>query len=479
MGESPGLGAKSPKGERSYTYDSLMRLNNIENCLIDMRRSRDNVMANIEGILERENNKLLLEREKNSESLRLNRYEDDIAKQRKKLEEEQHRLTTLRENFRSRRAALEDARKRCQTGYEYLEESQRKLERDRFKVVLNGVHVLSEALSVTSSRLFARQRELIADLLTIFPIEPIDNDALSFKILGLPLPNSVFNHGNDEQIATALGFTCHLTQMLAFYLAIPLRFPMTPMSSRSIINDPISASIPAPRQEFIPPSVAYIPFLGLLNLILVGFFLGEGGLRYVTNNNQLGALFPLYMKGVDRGRFEYAVFLLNKNIEQLMNSQGLLRVDLRNTLPNLKHFIIFLISTSSNHYRKFVPHNCTISANNNSSSVSNVNSNNNNELSLLHSNRSGIASGRSSINIPYDQYEIGVEVNSNNLYHHQNYDGPPSRSSSRSSTRSFETVNNNDDNESVSSTPKRTLLSPPIAISRVIESHRRRTAGFE
>ncbi|CAG8569710.1 7644_t:CDS:2, partial [Ambispora leptoticha] len=129
-------------------------------------------MDSIEAILEREKSKLLLEREKNSRSLRLNRYENEIAEQRKKLEEERSRLITLRETFRSRRAALEDAKKRCLTGYEYLEESQRKLERDRFKVVLNGVHVLSEALSVTSSRLFARQRELIADLFTIFPIEP-------------------------------------------------------------------------------------------------------------------------------------------------------------------------------------------------------------------------------------------------------------------------------------------------------------------
>ncbi|CAG8745593.1 11448_t:CDS:2, partial [Ambispora leptoticha] len=253
----------------------------------------------------------------------------------------------------------------------------------------------------------------------------IDNDTLSFKILGVPLPNSVFNNGNDEQIATALGFTCHLTQMLAFYLAIPLRFPMTPMSSRSTIYDPISATIPAPRQETISPCMALGRFL---NLIVVGFFMGEGGLLYVTNN-QLGALFPLFMKGVDRGRFEYAVFLLNKNIEQLMNSQGLLRVDLRNTLPNLRNFIIFLIS-APNHYRKFVPHNPTISANS-GGSVSNINSNNDNEP-LLHSSRS-------SINIPYDQYEIG-EVN-NNMYHNQNlqnhnyhHDEPPSRSSSRSST---------------------------------------------
>lgn len=73
--------------------------------------------------------------------------------------------------------------------------------------------------------------------------------------------------------------------------------------------------------------------------------------------------FPLYPKGVDRYRFDYAVFLLNKNIEQvrsrssssegstradlpfssqLMYSQGLTVIDLRNTLPNLMSLILAL-----------------------------------------------------------------------------------------------------------------------------------------
>jgi hypothetical protein len=73
--------------------------------------------------------------------------------------------------------------------------------------------------------------------------------------------------------------------------------------------------------------------------------------------------FPLFAKGVDRYRFDYAVFLLNKNIEQvgppasqtrprkvcnadpppqLMFSQGLTVLDLRNTLPNLMTLMLSL-----------------------------------------------------------------------------------------------------------------------------------------
>ncbi|CAG8519096.1 23905_t:CDS:10 [Cetraspora pellucida] len=289
--------AVNPKSD-SVTTNCEIILNNIESCLIDMKKSRDEVITNIDQVLEREKTKLILEKEKSSSELRLSRYRAEIADQNKALEEDRQRINSLRENIRLRRVALEDARSRYQTGNDYLEESHKLLERAR-------VDVLSEALFVTTSKLCARQKELVADLLTIYPIEQVQSESFSFKILGVPLPNSAFT----DQVATALGFTCHLIHMLAYYLGVPLRFPMTPMSSKSIIRDPISTSLSTSRQ------------------------------------------FPLYSKGVDRFRFEYAVFLLNKNIEQLMNSQGLLVMDLRHTLPNLKYLILSLIS------RKVVPYN--------------------------------------------------------------------------------------------------------------------------
>jgi hypothetical protein len=66
--------------------------------------------------------------------------------------------------------------------------------------------------------------------------------------------------------------------------------------------------------------------------------------------------FPLYAKGVERYRYEYAVFLLNKNIEmvsprnecmanrQLMQEASIKMVDLRHTLPNLKSLLLALSS---------------------------------------------------------------------------------------------------------------------------------------
>ncbi|KTF71040.1 hypothetical protein cypCar_00032113, partial [Cyprinus carpio] len=48
--------------------------------------------------------------------------------------------------------------------------------------------------------------------------------------------------------------------------------------------------------------------------------------------------FPLYPRG-ERFQFEYGVYLLNKNIAQLRYQHGLSTPDLRQTLPNLKHFL--------------------------------------------------------------------------------------------------------------------------------------------
>lgn len=46
--------------------------------------------------------------------------------------------------------------------------------------------------------------------------------------------------------------------------------------------------------------------------------------------------FPLFARGSDRQRFEYGVFLLNKNIELILFSCGIRITDLRYILPNLE-----------------------------------------------------------------------------------------------------------------------------------------------
>lgn len=52
--------------------------------------------------------------------------------------------------------------------------------------------------------------------------------------------------------------------------------------------------------------------------------------------------FVLHGHGTEPYRYEYAVFLLNKDIEQLMNQHGVPVLDLRNTLPNVKNLLVTL-----------------------------------------------------------------------------------------------------------------------------------------
>lgn len=57
--------------------------------------------------------------------------------------------------------------------------------------------------------------------------------------------------------------------------------------------------------------------------------------------------FTLYGKGVEQYRYEYAAFLLNKDIEQLLSVHHVPMLDLRNMLPNLKNLLVTLASRTA------------------------------------------------------------------------------------------------------------------------------------
>ncbi|CAE6518222.1 unnamed protein product [Rhizoctonia solani] len=152
-----------------------------------------------------------------------------------------------------------------------------------------------------------RRTTLCHTLDYIFPIEPDAERAadLVFTILDVPLPVPVAPSdpapplNNEEAVSAALGYAAHVVALLSSYMNVRVPYPVTYVGSRSYVRDPISA-MHGPR------------------------------------------MFPLYPTGMDTYRFEYAVFLLNKDIETLMAEQGLRAADLRHTLPNLKNLILTL-----------------------------------------------------------------------------------------------------------------------------------------
>ncbi|KAL9556577.1 hypothetical protein MBANPS3_001805 [Mucor bainieri] len=279
------------KNKRSYTYNSIIKLNTLLDCIFDTQTSSSEIRHNVQSILDQEEAGFRLKRELNQHRSSLIDKEYKVMQQKKLLTQKTERIKRKKQAMENRRMDLMDALQRHDVGVDDLQENETVLDKN-IRMRQTMFHTLNR-----------RKKELIADLFSIYPIEQSYDDSQQFRIRGIYLPNSVYDGQNDEMIATALGFTAHLVSMLAYYLEIPLRYPTTPMSSRSTIRD-------------------------LVSLI--------SGSRD----------FPLYAKGVDRYRFEFGVFLLNKNIEQLMNAYGLIVIDLRHTLPNIHYFIQAILTTS-------------------------------------------------------------------------------------------------------------------------------------
>jgi len=134
---------------------------------------------------------------------------------------------------------------------------------------------------------------MISQLGSVYPIS-VSRDV--WCVGGVKIPNTLHFQGCDEEeLATGLGFVCHILFMVAKYLDVPLRYPMVPMCSRSFIMDNI------------------LP----------------------TETSDLANKYPLFSKGTERNRFAYAVCMLRRNLEQLLNSQGWDVKGHKHILPNL------------------------------------------------------------------------------------------------------------------------------------------------
>ncbi len=123
---------------------------------------------------------------------------------------------------------------------------------------------------------------------------------MEFTIRAIPLPNSSALDEDPHSTAAALGYISHVIHLLSSYLCVPFSYPVHPQLSTSLVHDPISI-MPHDQRTF-----------------------------------------PLYPKNSIQYRFEYGVFLLNKDIECLMSRLGLKVLDLRHTLPNLKYLLYVL-----------------------------------------------------------------------------------------------------------------------------------------
>ncbi|KAL1649228.1 hypothetical protein SLS58_001803 [Diplodia intermedia] len=278
--------AKSTSAAPQLTssYDQLMRLSTLDDCIQDALATRDRLTTEINAIIE-SNDELLSTVNRVPEAQeRLKQVEAAVASQKRRLEAARKKRNDLQASIRYRREAMKKGRELQARTLGDIEHGKEQLEERKI------------TLQQTQDEILGHRRRVCEDLLNIYPIEPIPGRSLSFTIRGLALPNSEFDDVREDVTGAALGYVAQVVAHLSVYLSLPLAYPVDPKGSSSTIDDPISMTT-GPRT------------------------------------------YPLFMRGTVRYRFEYGVFLLNKDIELLSNEIGLKLLDIRQTLPNLKYLL--------------------------------------------------------------------------------------------------------------------------------------------
>ncbi|KAJ7151566.1 UV radiation resistance protein and autophagy-related subunit 14-domain-containing protein [Mycena filopes] len=296
-----GAGAADAEGDRSKTagWQDLFKVVTLQTCIQDTEVSLTDIVREIDKVLEADVMSALKREVSERESL--------VQGLRKNTAAVYDQSEILKETIEMRRQQLQERREMLALAQELRDEDLSSVEEKEDSVVDARAELVSLRSHFTPTR-----TTLISSLATIFPIELFSPPDLLYTILDVPLPIplsasdpappltlAAHKDVTEEAVATALGYVAQVVQLLAAYLGKGLVYPITCIGSRSMIRDGISAMV-GPR------------------------------------------MFPLFSKGVDTYRFEYGVFLLNKDIELLMADRDLRALDMRHTLPNLKNLLLTL-----------------------------------------------------------------------------------------------------------------------------------------
>ncbi|KAL3828397.1 hypothetical protein ACJIZ3_017199 [Penstemon smallii] len=152
--------------------------------------------------------------------------------------------------------------------------------------------------------------------------KPVDQGTLTISGLHLTvIPFTKLSFFSDkkevQRSSTALGYVAHAVSLVASYLQVPLRYPLRLGGSRSYICD-------------------YAPSVELSTSSL--------NLDSLISTSSKPVEFPLFIEGQDSTRAAYAVFLLNKDLEQLLNFIGVKSLGPRQVLANLKELLRTILS---------------------------------------------------------------------------------------------------------------------------------------
>ncbi|KAG9889648.1 hypothetical protein KCU98_g15099, partial [Aureobasidium melanogenum] len=286
------------------SFDALLRLSKLDDSVQDALALRKQLASELEQTLQ-DNKTSLDNKTQLSETTDFLKTIDfataTVKKQLKALEQKRDQKRKALQNRRDLLARDSALRKEVLSQVEAGKDTVSKL---------NAQHT-GVKTSITQQR-----RRIAHDLSKIYPIAPVLNQSLAFTIRGMHLPNSeALDTATPESLAAALGHVSHVIQLLSLYLGAVLPYPCRPRSSTSTILDPISIlNTPSATSKAVSDEIA-------------------------------ARTFPLFLKGAVRFRFEYGVFLLNKDIEILLSTHlGVRVLDIRQTLPNLLY--VFYCATA-------------------------------------------------------------------------------------------------------------------------------------
>ncbi|CAB1102068.1 unnamed protein product [Ectocarpus sp. CCAP 1310/34] len=187
----------------------------------------------------------------------------ELSNQQELLEAEEASFLREKRYLEAETLAVEELLKGIAEAEEAAIEDGRQLESEQRETFKS--HVLLEA----------RRARLTAELQAIYPIK-YQGSLKEFTIRGLELPADLYSI-DDERISSALGYTAHLVCMLAKYLQISLRYQVIYNASRSAVRDNVTG---------------------------------------------VGVAYPLFRRGVEKERFDRGVYLLGRDVEQMLTARG-------------------------------------------------------------------------------------------------------------------------------------------------------------
>ncbi|ODV86174.1 hypothetical protein CANARDRAFT_27436 [[Candida] arabinofermentans NRRL YB-2248] len=270
------------------SFDQIMKLNNLTVCIVDLLSIKKDLSYKIENQLSTES-ELTMTRKKNGLVNQISHLKD----LKDRLESSNSAIRQKLTRLKSLKASKEENLKANSPPLNEVTDEQRN-QLAEYLIQLDN-----------TTREISKEKSSVAHILSqIFPIEPpvptTPQNKYDFQLLGYRLPPKLsvlkMTRADIESTNSLLGYLVLLLVKLSTYLQVPLRYPLKFLGSNSYIVDPISK---------IQTKTRIYPL-------------------FVTQNTSLAV------------RFEFGLSLLIKDLKQLFEVEGLVKVDDFNLLGNFK-----------------------------------------------------------------------------------------------------------------------------------------------